>query len=443
MPSVLSWGLAAAALLGCSSSNEVPVDEDAILSRASLDTHVCRVERPHTRYEPTQSSTAGPSLAVTTGGKSFLSRIDNPFPYPEPVNPPELFVAPIDTAGTLGARTKPDDRSPVAWGAPSIARYDDGLAVAWDASGTLRVALLGADGAVVHEATDIAGAPINTDYSEYRPRLVQGSDGNLGIAYVTSGTRTELRFVLVDANLTPVTPSRVIGDMPKGYSMGFNVVAAGGGYAFAWTGLFGETSAPTEPMESQGLSFVTVDATGAERTPAQRIPASDGRQVVAFGFDTLMVGLIETRDGFLASWVEHDDRYSVVQVVPLDPQGSPTAGPVSLRQAEDAVDEVEPSFARFGDAVAVLWARGSHIFECGGCTPDHRIDLVLIDQQTLDPLSDIVSVERTAVSSGFQPSGGLLARDQVVLGSKILTAYQQQYHTTADLASATFACEVR
>jgi hypothetical protein len=215
------------------------------------------------------------------------------------------------------------------------------------------------------------------------------------------------------------------------------VVAAGGGYAFAWTGLFGET------MESQGVSFVTVDATGAERAPAHRIAAADGRQVVAFGFDTMMVGLTETADGFLASWVEHAGRYSVVQVVPLDPEGSPTDSPVSLRQAEDAVDEVEPALLRFGDAVAVLWARGSHIFECGGCTPDHRIDLVLIDPHTQDPLSEVVSVERTAISAEFQASGGLLARDQVALGSKILTAYHQQYHTTADLASATFSCEAK
>jgi len=131
-----------------------------------------------------------------------------------------------------------------------------------------------------------------------------------------------------------------------------------------------------------------------------------------------------------------------VQVVPLDHEGSPTDGPVSLRQAEDAIDEVEPSLVPFGEVIAVLWARGSHIFECGGCTPDHRIDLLLIDPHTLDPLSDVVSVARTAISGGFQPSGGLLARDQVVLGSQILTAYHQQYHTTADLASAAFACEV-
>jgi hypothetical protein len=414
------------------------VDEDAILARASRDTHTCRVERAHTRYAPTQNSTAGPSLAVTAGGQSFLSRIDYPFPYPEPVNPPELFVAPIDVDGTLGARTKPDDRSPVSWGAPSLARFDDGLAVAWELDGALRVALLGADGAVVHEATTIPGAPFNTDYSEYRPRLVQGSDGNLGIAYINdTGTRVELRFALVYRNLAPVGPSRVIGDMPKGYSMGFNVVAARGGYTFAWTGVFGET------REGQGVSFVTVDAAGAERAPASRVPAAGERQVVAFGFDTMMVGLTETPNGFLASWVEHDTGSSVVRVVALDPEGAPTDPPLALRAPEDAVDEVEPAFVHFGDAIAVLWASGSHIYQCGGCTPDHRIELVLIDPSTLDPLSDVVSVERTAISAEFQPSGGLLARDQVVLGSKILTAYHQQYHTTADLASATFACEVR
>lgn len=423
--------------VACSSSSDSPPDEDdAILSRASLGTHTCSVERPHTRYTPTQNSIAGPSLAVTAAGKAFIARIDSPFPYPEPVDPPALFVAPIGADGAMGPRVKPDDRSPDMWGSPTIARYGDGLAIAWSDEERLRVAALGPDGAVVKAPVNLSGVTLRNEIIQSGVLLAQGKDGRLGLAYTTeddTATNNELRFVVLDDAFTPAAAPRTIGKVPKGYPVGAELLAAGDGYAFVWTGMTGE---------DQAVYFATTDAGGAEETPARRLSA-EGRKVISYGFESLMLALVETPSGFAAAWVEYSERSTAVRVAKLASDGTPVGNPVVIRRSEDAADEVEPSLALLGDALAILWARGSHIFECGGCVPDHRIDLLLVDPETLDPLSDVVSVERTALGPQYQPSGGLLSRASVVLGSKILAVYHQQYHTTADLASATFACAKR
>jgi hypothetical protein len=104
------------------------------------------------------------------------------------------------------------------------------------------------------------------------------------------------------------------------------------------------------------------------------------------------------------------------------------------------VDEIEPSLVKFHDSVAVLWSRGSHIYACGGCVPDHRIDLMLIDPVDLIPVSDVVTVKPVA-DPGTTLTGGLLGKSVAAQGSSILTAFNIGYHVSHRSASATFACD--
>jgi len=428
------------ALYGCGSSSDAQrpdVEENAILSRTSRDTYTCRVERPHTLYEPTQNGMRGPSLAVTSASAAFLAHIDNPFPYPEPVDDPQMFVAPIGLDGALGTRTVPDDRNANAWGAPSLTKYGDGLAVAWFDESTLRVAALDANGAVAKGPVPVPETPIQDPYGT-RPQLVEGADGSLAVVYASQAALgagdTELRIVMLDDGLAPKAPSRAIAEMPGGYAFHFNVVATQTGYALVRTGKNGERF---------DVHFETLDAAGnAAGTPQLITREGPGSKPFGF-FETPMLGLLPVAGGFLTSWVEYFDRSTVVRVARLDESGALKESPVLLSNSEDAVDVVEPQLLRFGAAAALLTARGSHIFECGGCVPDHRIELVLVDPETLDPLSDVVSVEHAAISPEFRASGGLLGRDAVVVGAKILSAHLQQYHTTANVGSATFACDPR
>jgi hypothetical protein len=159
------------------------------------------------------------------------------------------------------------------------------------------------------------------------------------------------------------------------------------------------------------------------------------------GFESPASPLLPVGDGFVAAWTEErrgESRGagSVVRLARLDAAGKLIGAPSSLRAFEPDVDEVEPSLVRFGDAVGVLWGRGSHIYICGGCVPDHRIDLLLVDPLTLTPVSNLVSV----TNGGDPRGGGLLRHETAVVGSSLLTTYLLTFHVHATPGSAAFNC---
>ena len=85
---------------------------------------------------------------------------------------------------------------------------------------------------------------------------------------------------------------------------------------------------------------------------------------------------------------------------------------------------------------AVLWGRGSHIYVCGGCVPDHGIELLLVDPATLAPVSNAISL----TNGGDPRGGGLLRRRVAALGDSLLTTYLLTFHVHATPGSALFTC---
>jgi hypothetical protein len=131
--------------------------------------------------------------------------------------------------------------------------------------------------------------------------------------------------------------------------------------------------------------------------------------------------------------------WSVVKVARLDAAGAVLGTPAPLRAPEPDTDEVEPALTKLGDNVAVTWARGSRIYVCGGCIPDHRIDMLLVDPATLTPLGDVLTLQPGATTR----AGGLLRRDVAALGSSLLATFNLTFHVHATPGSATFACDAK
>jgi hypothetical protein len=179
---------------------------------------------------------------------------------------------------------------------------------------------------------------------------------------------------------------------------------------------------------------------GPAGTPVVRY-ASPGQAIVATP-DPATTALVRTDHGFVVAWTEtggaEADAWSVVKVARLDESGVRRGAPAALRAPQNGIDEVEPGLVRFGSAIAVTWARGTHIYVCGGCIPDHRIDLMLLDPSDLHPLSAVASVE----NSGVRAAGGLLRRHVVVLGTSLLVTFQLTFHTFSTPGSAAFTCEL-
>jgi hypothetical protein len=169
--------------------------------------------------------------------------------------------------------------------------------------------------------------------------------------------------------------------------------------------------------------------------------AITGEQL-GIGFHSNDLSILATASGYLAAWSEevYDDTggevtgYSIVRVLPIDASGSPIGSPALLSAPEDDVSIVEPRLARFGDTIALTWARGTIIYQCGGCMPDHRLELVLLDPDSLAPRSEVLT------NLGQGAPSGLGHYDLVTSGAELMTAFQIEYHVSADPGTLSLRC---
>jgi hypothetical protein len=218
------------------------------------------------------------------------------------------------------------------------------------------------------------------------------------------------------------------------------VAATTDGYVFVWNRIDGKTSS---------ILFAKTDALGNETVAPRTIVSTDSLALGYSGFASGGTRIVEIAGGFVAAWSEaHEGQiedggfspskgaWSVVRLTRLDSQGALVGMSATMRAPEADVDEVEPVLTTSADALAVSWSRGSHIYMCGGCVPDHRIDLLLIDPTSFVPLSDVVTV----TNGGGLMAGGLLRKQVAATGSSLLTLYDREFHTSADPGSAVFTC---
>jgi hypothetical protein len=415
----------------------VPRDDDPITGRPSRDTHQCRIQRDRTDHSPRNWTVYPPALVKTTGDRTFLARLEFTTDYPvSPLHPPpQLVVSSFDVAGTFGPATTVPLDQPQEGSSVAAAPRADGLLVVWVDAAKLRVAAFDAAGQVVLAPRDLL-AGIDAGAS---PALVAGADGGFGLVYapqVSPGAR-EMRFTVLDPDGNIRMAPRTLTAMPGATfaSPAASIAATASGYAMIWR----------DPASmAGGIDFASASFAGAEMVARHRVSAPVGPGLVVGGvggFEPATTALLPNGDGFVAAWPE--DRRgdvgqagSVVRLVRLDASGNRVGEVASMRRFQADVDEVEPSLVPFGDAVAVLWARGSHTYICAGCVPDHRIDLLLIDPATLAPLSNVVSL----TNGGDPRAGGLLRRQVAVVGNSLLVPYLLQFHVHATPGSAVFEC---
>jgi len=429
------WIVCLTFVVACGSAGSA--DEEPILDRPSLDTYACAIERPRTDHSPLYWGYGGHAMITTTGGTALFARFESMAVDPFNPSPSHFVVSAITRAGTFGASV--EIASSDMGTSPVLARRGDGAALLWIDGNALRFAGLDATGQTAIAPKTIAGVTLDT-FS--RPAIAASASGGFGVVYGLEGTqpKRELWFVALDASGAAVGAPRRLAVTTDDYvDPAPVIVPAGAGFAVAWR----------DRQETRGqIYFAQLDAAGAETSAAHVISVTDEDDVDAAGatgFDRATIALLEIAGGFIAAWPEiHEDAesgaFSLIRLAKLDASGQPQGTPVALRAGVEEVDEVEPTLVRYADdAVGVLWSSGSHIYTCGGCVPDHRIDFVLLDPVSLSRLSDVLSVN----NGGGRSAGGLLRRDVAVMGDGILTTFDQTFHTSSKPSSATFACTPR
>jgi hypothetical protein len=431
------------AALGCGDppgggETATPITERAL--PGGRPAYTCRVGRDRADHSPRQWP-GRQALVTTSGGTTFMARLEAM--APDPSNPlfpgvPRLVVSTFAADGSFGPSINVSTAAPETLGGLAVAPVGGGFALVWVEGATLKLSTFGGQGARLTDPRTVTLPGMGRDAD---PRLAIGADGGLGVIYEvpTDNQPTELRLAVLDPGGAVRGTPRRLGTAPAAYAdPAPTIVAAPDGYAVIWRG-----------ASSTGgrIQFARADLQGAENLAPRPVspPVAAGVMVGGTaGFEPTTTALLPVEGGFLAAWTETrfspsemSNAWAIVRVARLSPDGVVQGAAPALRAAAADVDEVEPSLVRFGDAVAVLWGRGSHIYICGGCIPDHRIDLLLIDPRTLDPLSNVVSL----TNGGGARDGGLLRRAVTASGSSLLTSFELTFHVHATPGSATFVCD--
>jgi hypothetical protein len=302
--------------------------------------------------------------------------------------------------------------------------------VAFDAAGAI----------VVAPKTVVTGV----DAQSTVPAIAAGPDGGFGVVYSTNtgGDKRDARLVILTADGAVRTAARVLNAATALQTFAAPapaIVSDATGYAMIWR----------SPNDARGgIDFTKTDAAGVETVARKRISVTNVQGTVvgaSAGFDHPVNALLAIDGGYIAAWSEINNgdfasgASGEVRVLRLEGNGAPRGLPVPVRARTTDVDEVEPVLVKVGNAAALAWGRGTHIYICGGCVPDHRIDVVALDPADLTPLGEVVSLTNGAGSPATK-AGGLLRKRITVAGNVLLTAYQLTFHVHAEAGSAAFTC---
>lgn len=408
--------------------------------------YVCSVSRDVTSYAP-KAWTNLAALQGVPGGAAFLARaeweLDATFTAHH-----TFVVSSLGLDGALGTPLTIPVESPEAIAAVAAAPLGQGFALVWADAHGLNFAAFDGQGAPVGQPKVVATLDRNTD-SSLQVRLAAGAaDSGFAVALsMRRGVEAIAPYALfLDANGTARGPLRRLGAQPDDPTLysdpSPDVLATHEGYVFVWS----DTSA-----DSAHLFFSRTDAVGTETVPPKIVTSTTGTKLHYnnAGFGAGRMRIAETANGFIAAWSESywgdtepggfspsKGAWAVLRLALLDSQGTATGPSATLRAPENDVDEVAPVLTPFGDALGVTWSRGSHIYICAGCIPDHRIDFVLVDPTSLTPLSNVATIS----NGGSSRAGGLFVEQIAPIGSSFLTVYDRVFHTTADPGSAVFTC---
>jgi len=442
----LLLSLALGASSACGGGGAPPGGGEAvtpITERPLRPRYQCRVDRGLTETAP-QLWSPWPVMTTTAAGTTYLARVESTMTDPFIPAPGDVTVSTFTAAGVLGPPARLASL-PAVGGTVylDVAPRTDGAAVVWADTGTDTLTFASTDGAG-QTVTAARSIPIDTgDRRLGNVKLAAGSDGGFALIYqlVTLNGVREVLVAMLSAEGALLGTPRVLATGSSSFSdVPLQIVAAPGGYAMLWVA----------PNAVRGrIDFSKVDLAGVETVAPRAISVTDREGIfVGSGIWSAGISLLPDGDGFLAAWPEQDrgninnntGASTVARLVRLAADGARLGTPAALRAPVLDVDEIEPSLVKFHDSVAVLWNRGSHIYACGGCVPDHRIDLMLIDPVDLVPVSEVVTLN-PLMAPGTTLSIGLLQKSVAAQGSSILTAFNITFHTSHRSASASFACE--
>jgi hypothetical protein len=339
---------------------------------------------------------------------------------------PWLFWSAPDTEAVVGAalndgalgtpHTVHDPAAANYTAPPSVARNGERITLVWpqaDDMGVQRpmLAQVDADGEVVTAAHALPGSV------ESGTLAITAAGDGYGLVWTERETETSssLKFVRLDADSNPVGTPKVLAQEEWLYAV--DLVGLDDGFGVAYGHGYGTNDT---------VRYLGFDADGDAY-----------RDSVPFAYSD--VALIRRGDRVLAAWTRGtgdpgESLAVTLRVGWFDDRGNPVGDTYDVQAAKVDEENVDPAWVEFGDDLGLAWSRGSVIYICAGCIPDNHVEFVVLDGDTLQRKSDVVSVENSETVGGLMGSRLSASGDDVTVVSSVT------YHTNAEGASSIISC---
>jgi hypothetical protein len=398
-----------------------------ILERTARNDYSCAIVQDTTAL-PNRWARLSSDIAASSSGTVWAARTEST--GLDWNQPSDFFVSTLDANGELGPDLSISGDPTVIQRVQVVGTSSGAFAVMWIEGSALRFAAFDAAGTAIGAPKTIDTVQVDSG-SDYRAAF--DGVGSIGVIYSrTRGNGSSIHMVTIDPLGTPAhTPLEIVSSDVQVYLRSMNISAAG-------PASFAMLYADGEGFETD-VYFARARG-GAIAVPSKMAFDSADRGGAGGSFAAGRVAMLKNATGFLVAWSEgsfgdfetQTGAYSVVRLARMDTDGALLEHAL-VRARIDNVEQLEPELVMFRSSVALSWARGSVIYVCGGCIPDHSIEMVLIDPDELVPVSNVVKVDPNA--------GGLLRRSVAVSGNAILTTFEITFHVTADPGFASFGCD--
>lgn len=379
---------------------------EALLERPSEARYACSLTRPL-------------ELLELPWAQGTLLAGDEPSLIWTSESPVQIAWATLGTDGVLGepGSLAAAGESWLSW--LSAARQGDRITIVWSEAGSepetnLMLAQVDASGAIVTPPEVLE----TSDGGQLRPELVAAGDGYALLWSETRESGARLRFARLDADGGLLETPKLLAE---GSSVDAGtLIAAGDGFALTYSAF----------DEEYRTYYLALDADGEPR----RSPVPLGAGYVT------SASLVARGDRVLAAWTHLHGGYETQEIAInlrigwFDADGDPRGETYELQRPIVHEQNLEPSWVEVGDDLGLVWAKGGVIYICAGCIPDDHLELVVLDGETLAPVSNVVSL-----SNGLT-NGGLRRPEVVRTGSDLLIVPSITYHVTAEAGSATVRC---
>lgn len=416
--------------------------DGALLDRPSRGLRTCSVSSPVQNLRPKTWPGFGYTFDLQTsaaGTFAVLGRIEatsqNPFDPPEDVS---LVVSELRSDGEeQNPRSLAVDADSALW-ARVLPQTDGSVLALWVERDELRLANFPA-----------AGAPSS-------PVTLQPLLESQGFEVLQEGAEL-LVFSFSQAQAGPrllgrvhyrrfTTAGAALGDARLLYES----EAYSDNLSFRPLLVFGQTgfvAIRRETLENGGRILFQRYAPNGDTIDAEEVVHSiseSGHGIGAgYGFAPARVAFLALPDGFLVAWphsfsdpgdFSDPKGHTHLELARLDRSGRRQGSFLRLQNPTLHRDHEEPELFWHGEYVALSWSHGERIYICGGCIPDHDIQLVLLDPTDLTPVSEVAVLDHTPVS------GGLLYRRSASVSEQVLVATSIVFHVHREPGLGGFRC---